>query len=115
LEAAYTSKKPGKTQQLNFYRLNDMGKQIYVVDSPGYGFASNASKRDMDSWKHMIHEYLKGPYVHRVICLFDSEHGLKATDKMLLKMLDGMYKQYILVATKSDKKNIHEKDFKTCK
>lgn len=78
------------------------------MDSPGYGFASNASKKEMDSWKLMINSYLKSPYVHRAICLFDSEHGLKKTDEMLLRLLDGLRKPYLVVATKADKKKINE-------
>jgi GTP-binding protein len=45
LEAAYVSKTPGKTQQLFFYKLNDPKKPIYLVDAPGYGFSSGASKK----------------------------------------------------------------------
>lgn len=58
----------------------------------------------MDSWKYMINTYLKSQYVHRAICLFDSEHGLKPTDRMLMRLLDKLQRSYILVATKSDKK-----------
>lgn len=106
LEAAFVSKKPGKTQNLHFYRLNDNNKQLYMVDSPGYGFANHASKKEMDSWKHMINIYLKSEYMHRAICLFDSEHGLKPTDIMLMRLLDSVKKPYMVVATKCDKKPV---------
>jgi len=110
LQAAETSKKPGKTKHLHFYRLNDHNQGLYFVDSPGYGFANNASKKEMDSWKYMISSYLKSPYVHRAVCLFDSEHGLKPTDQMLMRMLDNLRKPYVLVATKSDKKTTDRAD-----
>lgn len=43
---ARTSSKPGKTQTLNFYLIND---QFYFVDVPGYGFAK-VSKREREKW-----------------------------------------------------------------
>lgn len=58
----------------------------------------------MDSWKLLINTYLKSQYCHRVICLFDGEHGLKPMDHMLLRLLDSLRKQYMLVATKCDKR-----------
>lgn len=71
LEVAYTSNKPGKTQQLFFFRIESGSKHHYIVDSPGYGFASEASKQQMESWKYMINAYLKSAHMHRAICLFD--------------------------------------------
>src|SRR3954463_10581625 len=50
---ARTSSKPGKTQTLNFYRLN---QSIMLVDVPGYGYAS-VSKREREIWGKMIEEY----------------------------------------------------------
>jgi GTP-binding protein EngB required for normal cell division len=66
-------------------------------------------KKHIRSWKHIIPAYLRKSYLHKAICLFDNDHGLKCRDRMLLKILNDMHKQYILVAIKSDKKNIQEK------
>lgn len=52
---ARTSSKPGKTQTLNFYKVNDC---FYLVDVPGYGYAS-VSKDTQKKFGLMIEEYLK--------------------------------------------------------
>lgn len=62
----------------------------------------------MDSWKYLINTYLKSVYIQRALCLFDCEHGLKNTDIQLIKMLEKLKKSYMLVATKSDKKNVDQ-------
>ena len=51
---ARTSGKPGKTQQLNFYNIDD---KIRFVDVPGYGYAK-VSKTERAKWGKMIEEYL---------------------------------------------------------
>ena len=51
---AYISSRPGKTQTLNFYRINE---QFYFVDVPGYGYAK-VSKTDRERFGVMIEEYL---------------------------------------------------------
>src|SRR5690606_27339766 len=51
---ARTSQKPGKTQTLNYYLINDA---FYFVDVPGYGFAQ-VSKSERASWGKMIETYL---------------------------------------------------------
>ena len=52
---ARTSSKPGKTQTLNFYKVNDT---FYIVDVPGYGYAQT-SKKQVEKFGIMIEEYLK--------------------------------------------------------
>ena len=52
---ARISAKPGKTQTLNFYLVNN---QFYIVDVPGYGYAQT-SKKQMEKFGIMIEEYLK--------------------------------------------------------
>ncbi|MCK5421568.1 MAG: ribosome biogenesis GTP-binding protein YsxC, partial [Deltaproteobacteria bacterium] len=52
---ARTSSSPGRTQMLNFFRIND---QIYFVDLPGYGFAK-VPVGVRAKWKPMVDEYLK--------------------------------------------------------
>lgn len=51
---AKTSSKPGKTQLINHYLIN---KEWYLVDLPGYGYAS-VSKSDRDKWDKMIRKYM---------------------------------------------------------
>ena len=52
---AYTSSKPGKTQTLNFYGVND---SFYLIDVPGYGYAS-VDKKTQAKFGMMIEEYLE--------------------------------------------------------
>ena len=52
---ARTSSSPGRTQMLNFFRIND---QIYFVDLPGYGFAK-VPVGVRAKWKPRVEEYLK--------------------------------------------------------
>ncbi len=52
---ARTSQRPGKTQTLNFYLINE---QIYFVDVPGYGFAK-VSKKEREAWGKMIETYIQ--------------------------------------------------------
>ena len=51
---AYTSAKPGKTQTLNFYNVND---SFYLIDVPGYGYAS-VDKKTQNKFGMMIEDYL---------------------------------------------------------
>src|SRR5690606_18389420 len=52
---AYTSSKPGKTQTLNFYRINDA---FYFVDVPGYGYAK-VSQKKRQAFGRMIEGYIQ--------------------------------------------------------
>ena len=54
-DLARTSKKPGKTQMLNYYLINE---SWYIVDLPGYGYAK-ISKSKRKEWSKMIHAYLQ--------------------------------------------------------
>ena len=52
---AYTSSKPGKTQTLNFYNVND---NFYIVDVPGYGYALT-SRENRHKYGMMIEDYIQ--------------------------------------------------------
>ena len=65
---ARTSSKPGKTQTLNYYRINN---EFYFVDLPGYGFAQ-VSQSVKEKWRKFIDVYLTRPETQRgVIQLVD--------------------------------------------
>ncbi len=53
---ARVSHTPGRTQQLNFFRIGD---RMSLVDMPGYGYAA-VEKAKVEAWTHLIHSYLKG-------------------------------------------------------
>ncbi len=102
---AKTSSTPGRTQQLNYFNLNEC---LYLVDLPGYGFAK-APKDIVQKWQQLIKTYLVGrANLRRVFLLIDSRHGIKKIDEEIMKMLDDAAVTYQIVLTKIDK--ISEKE-----
>ena len=88
-------------------------KLTYLVDAPGYGFATGVSKSEINQWGKLITSYLKltseNSQNQRILCLLDPTHGLKETDAILFEMLKNFKKEFILIFTKCDRMN--EKDF----
>src|SRR5215510_16115513 len=56
LKLARASTEPGRTRELNFFRLGDV---LRLVDLPGYGYAK-ASKADIGRWTSLTRDYLRG-------------------------------------------------------
>jgi len=108
---ARTSNTPGRTQQLNFFQLGaDEQAQLYLVDLPGYGYAK-VSKSQVAEWTELLKDYLRGrPTLRRVFMLIDSRHGLKDSDKEIMKMLDVAAVSYQIVLTKADKLKAGERE-----
>jgi GTP-binding protein len=97
---ARTSHTPGRTQQLNFFQL---GRRLMLVDMPGYGYAE-APKQVVAGWTELVKTYLRGRASLRRACLLvDARHGIKDTDRPLMKMLDEAAVSFQLVLTKVDK------------
>jgi len=97
---AKTSNTPGRTQQLNYFNLNNC---LYLVDLPGYGFAK-APEAMVKQWQTMIFTYLQGRVnLKRVFLLIDSRHGIKKVDKDIMEMLDKAAVNYQIILTKTDK------------
>ncbi len=104
---AKTSSTPGRTQQLNYFNLDD---KIYLVDLPGYGFAK-APKEIVRNWQQLINTYLVGrASLRRVFLLIDSRHGIKKNDEEIMDMLDKAAVTYQIVLTKIDKISSKELD-----
>lgn len=102
---AKTSNTPGRTQQLNYFNLND---SIHIVDLPGYGYAE-APEKLVKQWQKLIFDYLRGRVnLKRVFLLIDSRHGLKKVDKEVMEMLDKAAVTYQIVLTKADKVSAKE-------
>lgn len=77
-----------------------------LVDAPGYGYASDASKQEILQWGKLVDFYLRNtPKSDRqlIMVLVDVMHGLKETDGMLIKMLKKYSKKFMIVYTKSDR------------
>jgi GTP-binding protein len=103
-DLAKTSSTPGRTQQLNYFNLDE---RMYLVDLPGYGFAK-APEATVRAWQKMIFAYLRGrPNLRRVFLMVDSRHGLKKTDLDAMKLLDEAAVCYQIVLTKTDKVGIN--------
>lgn len=97
---ARTSANPGKTQTINFYHVND---SFYLVDLPGYGYAS-ASQKVRESWGKMVERYLNtSKNLREVFLLVDIRHAPSANDRMMYEwIVSGGYRP-VIIATKADK------------
>jgi GTP-binding protein len=105
---ARVSNTPGKTRNLNFYLLNN---SFYLVDVPGYGYAS-VSKKEQRKFGLMIEEYLeKRPNLIRTFMLVDLRHKPSDDDVLMYKYLKHFNLPVTVIATKADKisKNKREK------
>lgn len=97
---ARISSKPGKTQLLNFFNINDV---LYFVDVPGYGYAK-VSKTERAAWGKMIETYLKTrEQLQAVVLLVDLRHAPSNDDIMMYDFLKHHDIPAIIVATKADK------------
>lgn len=99
---ARTSAKPGKTQTLNFYLVND---DFYLVDVPGYGYAAT-SKKQIEKFGIMIEEYLKQrQYLKHVFLLVDYRHKPTEDDILMYNFLKYYNLPVTVICTKYDKVN----------
>ena len=121
---AYTSKRPGKTQQFNFFAINDkpgLEKEIrygddipggkdkdsfYLVDLPGFGYAKVPDYQRQE-WSSFMSDYVSNRKNLRVLFhLVDSRHGPTDEDESIMKQVKEHlpdYARYVIVLTKADK------------
>jgi GTP-binding protein len=97
---ARTSSTPGKTQCINFYRLNG---SFFFVDLPGYGYAK-AGKAAVQQWKKLIEQYFRNRRtIVLAIQIVDSRMPPTKSDLQLSEWLERLEVPCMLVASKSDK------------
>lgn len=97
---ARTSSKPGKTQTLNFYKIEE---QLFFVDVPGYGYAQ-ISKSERAKWGPMIETYITTrEELRAVIQIVDLRHPPSADDCAMYDYLVHFDIPAIVIATKADK------------
>ena len=97
---AHTSSKPGKTQTLNFYCVNN---SFYLIDVPGYGYAS-VNKDTQKKFGMMIEEYLiNRKNLKRVFLLVDYRHKPTEDDLLMYNFMKYYNLDVTIVATKYDK------------
>jgi GTP-binding protein len=94
-----TSKTPGRTQLINFFRLDD---ERHLVDLPGYGFAK-VPKKLRQHWDTVLSTYL----LHRnalkgLVIVVDIRRGISELDEALIEMLNNSLPLHVLL-TKADK------------
>ena len=99
---ARTSSQPGKTQTINFYKVNDA---FYYVDLPGYGYAK-VSMTEREKWGKMIEKYLNtSKQLKAVLLLIDIRHEPSANDRNMYEWIQYNGYEPIIIATKLDKIN----------
>lgn len=97
---ARTSSKPGKTQTLNFYKIN---QSFYFVDVPGYGYAK-VSKKEREKWGHMMEEYFETrETLKAVVQITDIRHEPTRDDQQMYNFLKYYELPVIVIGTKLDK------------
>lgn len=97
---ARTSSKPGKTQTINYYNINE---QMYFVDLPGYGYAT-ANEKVKAQWGKLIEDYLhQSKKIRAVFLLIDIRHAPSENDCMMYDWIVSRGYKPILIATKLDK------------
>jgi GTP-binding protein len=95
-----TSSTPGKTQLINFFKIND---KFHFVDLPGYGFAK-VPENVRKQWQRLIEAYLQErESLRNVVLIVDSRHGPTAQDQQLKQWLDYYERPVLIVASKVDK------------
>jgi len=100
---AYTSKNPGRTQELNYFSISNDETILNIVDMPGYGFAK-ASKDKIRKWNNLSKYYLKNrKNLRRVFLLVDSRRNIKPVDEEIMNVMDEFAVSYQIVLTKIDK------------
>mgnify|MGYP002581767918 FL=1 len=102
---ARVSSVPGKTQTVNFYKLDD----IFIVDLPGYGYAKGA-KSEKKRWQELIGGYFAaGRDIGLVFSLVDMRHPPTADDITMINFLIDSETPFCVVLTKADKLNKSER------
>jgi GTP-binding protein len=97
---ARTSSTPGRTQQINFFRIN---RKFLFVDFPGYGYA-RVSQAVKSSWMALIRSYLeRREQLVLVVLTVDSRIGPTPLDLQLLEWMQFNRLPFIVVSTKADK------------
>jgi GTP-binding protein len=103
---ARTSSTPGRTRAINFFEIRWPGKphpELIFADLPGYGYAK-ISREISQEWPKFIEPYLnERPTLCLCIALIDANVPPQQSDRQLLDFLSALGRDFLLVATKSDR------------
>ncbi|MBR1746794.1 MAG: YihA family ribosome biogenesis GTP-binding protein [Clostridia bacterium] len=98
---AKTSKDPGRTRLLNYFKINN--GQFFLVDLPGYGYAKVSDDEKM-KWGTLIESYFRtGKNIKNVFVLIDVRRDPSEDDKQMLHYLYFYRIPFTIIATKADK------------
>ena len=104
---ARISKTPGRTTEINFFKVND---SLKLVDLPGYGFAKSSFHKRKD-WAPLLEEYfLKRESLKAVVIFMDIRHPLKDSDRDMINLCNISNAPFIPVLTKSDKMSNNQRN-----
>ena len=97
---ARISKTPGRTTEINFFKVNE---NLKLLDLPGYGFAKSSKAKKKD-WGPLLGQYFqKRKALAAVIIFMDIRHPLKDSDWEMIHLCRNFNVPYVPVLTKSDK------------
>ena len=97
---ARISKKPGRTTEINFFKVND---DLMLLDLPGYGYAKSSKAKKKD-WSPLIGEYFqKRKALSAVVIFMDIRHPLKESDWEMIHLCRNYNVPFIPALAKSDK------------
>lgn len=100
LKLARTSNTPGKTQQMNYYRIDNV---LFLVDLPGFGYAK-VPEKERKKWGIAIREYLENrSTLELILHLVDSRHPPTALDEEFFYWMASRQKPFAIIMTKADK------------
>lgn len=104
-----SSSTPGKTQQINFFMIND---KVYFVDLPGYGYAKISQKAREKLRKLILWYFISGEAPIKKVCLIvDAKAGLRDFDREMIGVLNEYEIPFVIAMNKIDKlnqKNLHK-------
>jgi len=107
---AKTSSTPGKTQLLNHFSMSTAGREWYLVDLPGIGYAK-VSKKDRKSWERTSKEYLtKRENLMCIMMLIDSRLPPQKIDLDFMAWMAEAGLSFAMIFTKVDKLTIAERE-----
>ena len=110
-KAAKVSSTPGRTRAINFFALQDerLRAKIIFSDLPGYGYAK-ISKSISAEWPQFIEPYLaERETLSLCVCLVDSNIPPRPPDRQLLEWLTAAGREFVVVATKTDRLSGNER------
>lgn len=99
---ARTSKTPGRTQLLNYFKI---AEQCFLVDLPGYGYAKVPGAVQID-WEKTLSEYIETrPQLRGIVLIMDIRHPLKDFDQQMIGWVVSQDLQIHILLSKADKLN----------